>query len=501
MILPVRSQETIPVPPPAFGEPIAHHALRGATLLLLRQGLVSLFTLTGILVLSLLLDPDEFALYGFVTTVMLVAAAVGDLGLGASIIRGQEPSDTRLSGSFALQLAFWVPFCVLTAAAGAALGAYGFSATTIVLLFATLLLLSLQALPTALLERRLAFGSIAAVEVVQRFVFVGGAIALAAAAPGESAIPVAAAGAALVGYPAALLVSRWRWPPRFASGERLFRGFSSDWWQSRIANQFSYAAYPLLGGILFTDTEVGLLVWALAVSSAPALMSPMVARALFPALARGDTSHRVTVYRPFLKGILVLGLPIVAALFALAEPLTLEVFGDKWSGGIGLLRLEAITTALGLATTACVPLLFLTLPSRFVRWVMVGGGVAIWLLAIALAPLASYRAISYATIAVSATTLLVIDSQLRSTSRYSQLSDMIPGFAAAAIAVGIGLPLAGLVHSIPALLAAGLAVAGIQVALTFAFGGGVNPRGVIRLARAARPERSLHDPAAETVRT
>jgi O-antigen/teichoic acid export membrane protein len=463
------------------------HALRGATLLLLRQGLVSLLTLAGIVVLSLLLEPREFALYGFVTTVILIAAAVGDLGLGASIIRGRDPDDRQIRGSFALQLAFWVPFCAIGAAVGAAIGAYGFAPGTIVLLFATLLLLSLQALPTALLERRLAFGSIALLEVAQRLVFVGGAIALAAAAPGEAAIPAAAAAAALVGYPAALAVARWRWPPRFAAGEPLFRGFSSDWWQSRIANQLSYAAYPLLGGLLFSQTEVGLLVWALAVSSAPALISPMVARAIFPAIAREAPAEQIAVYRKFLRGLLVLGLPLCAALFALAEPLTLEVFGEKWRGGITVLRLESVTTALGLALTASVPLLFLVLRPRFVKWTMVAGTASVWLLSVALAPLADYRAISIATIAVAAATLLVFDRRLIAERRYSQLADMRAGLFATVVAAAVGLGLAGAVHGIPALAAAGVAVMAVQVGLTFALGAGVDPRIVIRAARSARP--------------
>jgi PST family polysaccharide transporter len=470
--------------------------VRGAALLLVRQGLVSLLTLGGIIALPLLLSPADFALYGFVTTVILISAAVGDLGLGASIIRGPEPSDRRISGSFALQLAFWVPLCAAGALAGIAVGAYGFSTATVALLFGTLLLLCLQALPTSLLERRLAFGSIAVVEVLQRLVFVGGAIALAAVAPGEAAIPAAAAAAALVGYPAALIVARWHWLPRFDKGEPLFRGFSSDWWQSRIANQLSYAAYPLLGGLLFSQSEVGLLVWALAISSAPALISPMVARALFPAIARAAPEEQIAVYRRFLRGLLVLGLPLCAALFALATPLTLEVFGESWRGGITVLRLEAVTTSLGLVLTACVPLLFLALRTRVVKWTAVGGTVAIWLLSIALAPVADYRAISIATIVVSSLTLIVFDRMLIRERGYSQIADLRTGFAAAVVAAAAGLLLASHVHSIVALIAAGAAVIAVQVGLTFALGGGVDPRVVLRAIRSARPS-SVPGEAAE----
>src|SRR5262249_19516313 len=154
---------------------------------------------------------------------------------------------------------------------------------------------------------------------------------------------------------------------------------SSHWWQSRIANQLSYAAYPLLGGIIFTSREVGLMVWALAFSSVPALLAPMVARAVFPALARTRAPAQVDVYRPLFRALLMIGLPLVAALLACAEPLTVYVFGgEKWTDGIPLLRLESITTLIGLILSPLVPLLFLSLSPRLVKWLMVGSAIALW---------------------------------------------------------------------------------------------------------------------------
>jgi O-antigen/teichoic acid export membrane protein len=463
--------------------PEAHYAVRGAALLIVRQGLVSILTLAGIVSLSLLLEPSEFALYGYVTTVMLVAAAVGDLGLGARLIRGPEPTARELQGSLALQLAFWAPVCLLAAAGGIAFAVYGFKPLTVSLLCLALFVLSLQALPTALLERRLAFGSIAVIEVLQRLVFVGGAVALAATAPGQAAIPIAAAAAAIVGYPTAMAISRWRWKPRFIRGEPLFRGFSSDWWQSRIANQLTYAAYPLLGGILFTSTQVGLLVWALAISSVPALISPMVARALLPTISKAKPEHQIDIFRRLFKGLLVICLPLVAALFALAEPLTLEVFGSKWEDGIPLLRLESVTTMLGLGLTTCVPLLFLTLPSQRVKRIMVASAVAAWTIPVALAPLASYRAISITQIAVNVVLLLIFSRMLDTARGYSLIRDMRTGLVSVGIAVAIGLSAAKLVDNIPELAIAGMGVMAAQALVAFALGDRVDPRTVFRLAR------------------
>src|SRR4051795_7687594 len=160
-----------PLQPPApaddaiGGEPsvsdersVVSQATRGAGHLLLRQALVSLLSLAGILALTVLLDPDEFALYGYAATVALLAPAVGDLGLGAGLIRNESLVERHIEGSFGLLFAFWLPVCIVGAAMGSLLGVYGFSTATVLALWAALFLLSLQTLPTALLERRMQFG-------------------------------------------------------------------------------------------------------------------------------------------------------------------------------------------------------------------------------------------------------------------------------------------------------------------------------------------------------
>ena len=466
----------------------SHRALRGAALLAVRQGLVSIVALVGVLALSVLLSPSDFALYGYVTTVILMAAAIGDLGLGASLIKG-DPTDAQLQGSVALQLAFWLPACVLGATAGSLLGVYGFSTATTVLLFSALFLLCIQTIPTAMLERRMAFGAIATVETAQRVVFVGAAVTLAAALPHQWSIPLAAGLAALISLPVTLRLSHWRWLPRFARGEPLFRGFSSHWWQSRIANQLTYAAYPLLGGILFSAHEVGLMVWALAVTSVPALLAPMVARAVFPAIARTGGAEQIAVYRRLFRGLLLLGVPLVAAILACAEPLTRYFFGDKWLEAVPLLRLESLTTLQGLALTPIVPLLFLALEPRRVKWMMVLSTVSVWVLAPVIAPAGGFKAISIGQIATATILLVALDRMLRRRRSYSPIADMWPGLAGLAVAVAVGLPLASLAGSAAATAAIAVLVAAVQLGVTVLLGGGIDPRLLL-----ARPERLAATP-------
>jgi polysaccharide transporter, PST family len=463
-------------------------ATRGTAHLLIRQVLISVVSLAGVLALTGLLDPAEFALYGYAATVALLAPAVGDLGLGAGLIRNERLVEGHIEGSFGLLFAFWLPVCIAGAAVGSLVGAYGFSTATVVALWAALLLLSLQTLPTALLEREMRFGGLAFVEVVQRLLFMAIAVTLAAVDPSQWSVPVSLLVASAVSLPAMMIVARWRWWPRIHRGEPLFRGFSSEWWQARVASQISYALYPLLGGILFTTREVGLLIWALAVTSVPGLLAPMVARVAFPAMSRTEPRRQVEVFRPLFRGLLFVGLPIVAATIACAQPLTAHVLGTKWLDGVSLLRLESVTTTIGLAFTPILPLLFLALPPRRVKWMVVSLTASIAVLAIALAPLASFRAISIAAIASGTVILGFTEIQLRRARGYSMLRDMVPGVTGVLVAVGIGLALAGwpgtAVETI--LLAGGVAL--LQVTVTALLGGGVDPRRLLRRSMEEAPQ-------------
>ncbi len=456
-------------------EELKSQAVRGAALLSVRQILVGLITVGGIISLPLLLSPAEFSLYGYVNTVILVGAALGDLGLGAYIMKNRI-SGRDLGRSLALQLGFWGVLCLLLLGAASIANPFGFSIWTTSLLLLGLLLFSLQALPTALLEKEMRFKQISAIEIVQRIILITLAIVLAVINPSEWSIPLAAAVAAVVGYPAVLMASGWRWRPRLGGGEPLFRGFSSQWWQFRIANQAAYAAYPLLGGLLFSAHDVGLIVWALALTSIPAYLAPMVARATFPALSRTEPSERAAIYSGLFRGLLLIGVPLVAALLVAASPITEHIFGPEWTDGIPLLRLESVTTTIGIASTSIVPFLFLTCSPSFVRTVSVTTLVAIIVLSIALSPWLSYLSISVATIVCSSAQLIVFDRLLHREVAYSPIRDMAPALAGLAAGVAVGLPLVLANGSLAVGIAAGVLAAVTQIAVTFLLKGGIDVR-------------------------
>src|SRR6188508_3013008 len=104
---------------------IAKKALRGALALGARQVVVQAVNLAGGISLARLLTPAEFGVFGIVTFVLSFLTTLGDVGLGASLIRQHsEPDEHDYRVIFSAQqalvslvvIAFWVAAPFLAAA-------------------------------------------------------------------------------------------------------------------------------------------------------------------------------------------------------------------------------------------------------------------------------------------------------------------------------------------------------------------------------------------------
>jgi O-antigen/teichoic acid export membrane protein len=456
-------------------------AVRNWLILVGRQGVISGVTIAGVFALAFLLQPADFAVYGYASSVMLIAAAIGDLGLGARLIK-VGVTEERVRSSFGLQLVVWLSVCAALGGIATLFGAYGLSPLDIGLLVGSFFLLCLQTLPTAILEQRLDFAAVAKIEAGQRIVFVGVAVALAAATATSESITIATASASAVGLTASMLASRWRWRPRLGGVRAEFSGFASNWWQTRVASQMNYAVYPLLGGLLFAQERVALLIWALAVTSIPTLLSPLAGRAFFPTVTTADAARQVAVFRRVFRLLLLVSLPIVAATFACAEPLTLHLFGDEWRDGIVLLRLESVTTLIGVALTPSVALFFLVLEPRTVKRVVVGWTVALWALTPVVAVWASYLAPSIVQIGIGALALVAFDRMVAASTGWSLVGETAKGVIALVVAIAVGYALSDFADSAATTLALGGLVMCIQIAVTLALRGVDEIRAIVPTA-------------------
>jgi O-antigen/teichoic acid export membrane protein len=446
---------------PAAPTPPADRASRHWAILALRQLVMSAGTLAAGLYLALVLPPAEFAVFGYATTVFLVATAAGDLGLGAAIVR-EGPTRWRLERSLGLVLAVWLAasaiLVVLTLVAAPTAPSQG----EVLLLVAALGLMSIQMIPTALLEQRLDFGAIAILEASQRGLFV--AIACGGALVWESGAPIAvgAAISALGGGVATFAAARWRWWPRFSGSRAAVRGFASAWWLGRLASQANYASYIVVGTMLFTEGEVGLMVWALAITSVPTILAPLASRVLLPNLVLSPGAHGAEEFRRLSTLLTFISLPLVAVIFVCADQLP-QVFGDQWEDGVVLVRLECVTTVLGVAITPSIALLFLALDARRVAGVMILWAASSYVLAIGLATWLDYRAPSVAQIVTGSVALVVLDRLLQRETAVSLVRTVLPGAATLVLVAVPGALLATRLDGTAAPVALAFGVASAQV--------------------------------------
>ena len=122
-----------------------------------------------------------------------------------------------------------------------------------------------------------------------------------------------------------------------------------------------------------------------------------------------------------------MSLPAVAALFACARPITAYFFGAQWLEALPLLRLECITTTLGIVLAPAVPFLYLIIRPAVMSRLIIASAVAVWLGTLSLSGVAGYYAPSLTQIASAVVVVIIFDRLLARTVSYSLLRQAAPG--------------------------------------------------------------------------
>jgi O-antigen/teichoic acid export membrane protein len=230
----------------------------------------------------------------------------------------------------------------------------------------------------------------------------------------------------------------------------------------RLASQANYASYIVIGHALFTEREVGLMVWALAITSIPTILAPLASRVLLPSLLRAPTDERARLFGRLFTLLGFISFPLIAVIFVLADQLPV-VFGEQWSDGVVLVRLECVTTVLGVAITPSVALLYITLDPHRVARLMILWAASSYALAITLAGWLDYRAVSVAQIVTGSLALGVLDRLLHRRSGVSLIRAVLPGAGALGLVAVPGLLLATRLDGLATALALALLVMSAQV--------------------------------------
>jgi MFS family permease len=152
--------------------------LRSGFVLAIRQGLIAVISAVGVLALSHILAPAQFAYFGWTIAVATVVTAVGDLGYGAALIRSGRVREL-IAAAIDHHWRRLLPAAVLASAVILLLPLSSTVRISALLLVVAAALLAGQMVPTSLCEAEGRFGTIGAIEVMQRAVLIVAAITLA----------------------------------------------------------------------------------------------------------------------------------------------------------------------------------------------------------------------------------------------------------------------------------------------------------------------------------
>jgi PST family polysaccharide transporter len=318
-----------------------------------------MLVLVSTAILARLLEPNDFGLVALALVFTALLESVSDLGVGQAlvIVQGDEEEVAqRAETAFAISVGLGALLTLLTAAI-APLAAAFFDQPQLTGLLAVLgtnfFLRALGSTHYALSQKRLDFRARTAAEMADVVIrgLTGIGLAIAGAGAWSLVIGYLVGTATLSGALWVLVPWRPRLRPRweYAGGLIRFGGTLSA--VSVIGAVIGNVDYAFIGRVLGT-ASLGLYTLGFRLPELIVVNLAIVAgEVLFPAFAavgRAALGHAFVVS---LRYTLMVALPFAAILVALAEPLTLGAFGERWRGAIApmqVLTVYALAVAVGI---------------------------------------------------------------------------------------------------------------------------------------------------------
>ena len=309
--------------------------------ILVRQGLQFAVSVA----LARLLAPEDFGTIALLYLFTGVASVFVDSGFSAALIQRQDVSHEDESTVFWFNLLIGALAALLLAAAAPAIAR--FYGTPVIkpltlVMAACVFIGALGAIHGTLLTKRLDFRSQMKVGVV------------ASVASGAVAVWLAATGWGVWALAAQLLVSAvlttlllWvvnPWRPKFVfsvvSARKLF-GFGGYMLASGLLDMVYTRMYTVLIGRLFGVRELGYYNRADGTKQLPAgVLAGILSRVSFPVFsqAAGDPARLCNGVRMSVRMIMLVNVPAMIGMAAVAEPLVITLFGAEWAPAVPILK-------------------------------------------------------------------------------------------------------------------------------------------------------------------
>ncbi len=324
---------------------LRHKASRAAFFMIFRQAAMNLVNFAGQVALARVLMPSDFGIYFIILFVINFLTYVGDGGLGSALIRKPgKVSERAIDAVFSFQQVVMAGIAVLLLIASFFAGGLFADRSTIWLIRISIVsyyLVSFRIIPVMMMERKLSFARIAALEVIEVVAFQATAVTLALMHKGVFSL---IAGLAVKNICMLLFVFFFaRFKPRFKWNFRLIKPilpFGLSFQGVHFVNMAKDSFIPVVIAPMLGTASVGLINWATSVANYPLLASAILSRVLFPLFSKlqqdKEKFSRVLNTTVRLNALLIAGFSCV--ILSLSGPITHIIYTDKWASALVLFK-------------------------------------------------------------------------------------------------------------------------------------------------------------------
>jgi PST family polysaccharide transporter len=304
----------------------------------------------SMLVLVRLLEPEAFGLLSLAYTVVAALEYLRGSGIWAALVhRRSQIEEAAASALVYLAVSSLAVYAICFALAPFIANAFHAAQLTGVLraLAVITVFSGLNAVPSAIIERELAYSLSARIDIAAAIGQGATSIALALAGVGVWSLVAGQIVSAALEFIFLWLLAPWRPSPRLASWSML-RELSR---YARFAGVWSFATFVkgtvdnISVGRLLGATSVGFYSVAFRLATSPdSLLSYVILKAMFPAFS--SIQHEPEAFRrTFLQHVqrmLLLVFPVAVFLVLGAEPVVLTLLGRDWASIVTPVRILAV---------------------------------------------------------------------------------------------------------------------------------------------------------------
>lgn len=323
--------------PDVRGKSLATSILDGGGLLVLRYVAIIALKIVGLLLITRALGPANYGTYISVYSVYMLLLGVGPAGIGTYLVR--RPGillNSEIGTASTVLVAQSLAFVAVVQLAARPLAAYvdmpGFEPTLRVIIFA----MPLQALSTSLfaqIERSLAMGKVAAIDLLGLFAYYATALAMIAV----EASPMVLAVSLIVQYVCTLFLClivgghrlRFAWHPRCLGA---ILGYAASYSAANYMWQLRSLANPFIVGPIAGAAAVGIIGIAVSVLEVATLLRTMLWRITVAALGKvqDDREQMRLAIRDGMEIQLLVNGTVILGFGWIGHLVVPFVFGERW---------------------------------------------------------------------------------------------------------------------------------------------------------------------------